>query len=80
MRNLRQRATAVALSVIMCAGMVIFSPTLHAQGPSDRWIAARCANIARGLQRRPRLWRGSALAVYLQGRRTRTASPQPRPQ
>ena len=68
MRNLRQRATAVALSVIMCAGMVIFSPTLHAQGPSDRSIAARCANIARGLAAATAVFGAdSALAVYLQG-------------
>lgn len=68
MRNLRQRATAVALSVVMCAGMVIFSPTLHAAGPGDRSIAARCANLARGIAAATALLGPDAeLVIYLQG-------------
>jgi hypothetical protein len=68
MRNLRQRATAVALSVIMCAGMVIFSPTLHAAGPSDRSIEVRCANLARAIAAATAILGPDAeLVVYLQG-------------
>ena len=68
MRNLRQRATAVALSVLMCAGMVLFSPTVHAAGPSDRSVAVRCANLARAIgAATAALGADSALVIYLQG-------------
>lgn len=66
MRNLRQRGTAVALSVVMCAGMVIFSPTVHAA--SGRSIEARCANLARAIEGATAfLGADSALVIYLQG-------------
>ena len=68
MRNLRQRVTAVALSVFMFAGMAIFSPTLHAAGPSDRSIAVRCANLARAIDAATAsLGADSELVLFLQG-------------
>jgi hypothetical protein len=67
MRNLRQRGTALALSVTLCAGMVIFSPTT-AHASSDRSIAARCANLARGIAAATAAFGAdSALVAYLQG-------------
>jgi hypothetical protein len=67
MRNLRQRGTALALSVLLCAGMVMFSPTT-AHASSDRSIEARCANLARGIAAATAAFGAeSALVVYLQG-------------
>lgn len=68
MRNLRQLGTAVALSLVMGAGMVGFGPTLHAAGPSDRSVAVRCANLARAIEAATAAFGAdSALVIYLQG-------------
>lgn len=68
MRNLRQRVTAVALSVFMFAGMAIFSPTLHAAGPSDRSIAVRCARLAAAIEATLAIYGpDSELVIFLQG-------------
>jgi hypothetical protein len=67
MQNLRKRGTALALSVVMCAGMVIFSPTT-AHAASDRSIAVRCGNLARAIAAATAvLGADSALVLYLQG-------------
>ena len=76
MRNLRQRVTAVALSVFMFAGMAIFSPTLHASGPSDRSIAVRCARLAAAIEATTAIYGAdSELVIFLQGEYAKYCAP-----
>jgi len=66
MRNLRKLATAIALSVFIGGGMVTFSTTVHAAGPSDRSVAVRCALLVRAIGAAEASGLDS-LAAYLQG-------------
>jgi hypothetical protein len=68
MKNFRQLGSAVALSLFIGAGMVTFSSTLHAAGPSDRSVKVRCELIQRAIDSATALFGAdSELAVYLQG-------------
>jgi len=50
MKNFRRFSNAIIFSVVIGAGMVTFSPTLHAAVPgSDRSISVRCALLNRAL-------------------------------
>jgi hypothetical protein len=50
MRNLRQLRSAVVLAMVIGTGMVMSSPTLHAQAPgSDRSKTVRCALLLRAI-------------------------------
>jgi hypothetical protein len=66
MRNLRKLATAMALSMFIGGGMVTFSTTVHAAGPSDRSIGVRCALLVRAIGAAEASGLDS-LAAYLQG-------------
>jgi hypothetical protein len=65
MRNLRKLATAMALSMFIGGGMVTFSTTVHAAGPSDRSITVRCALLQRAIDAATASGLDS-LAAYLQ--------------
>ena len=68
MRNLRKLATAMALSMFIGAGMVTFSTTVHAAGPSDRSIAVRCALLQRAIDAATATFGAdSELVAYLTG-------------
>jgi hypothetical protein len=66
MRNLRKLATAMALSMFIGGGMVTFSTTVHAAGPSDRSVQVRCALLLRAIGAAEASGLDS-LAAYLQG-------------
>jgi hypothetical protein len=49
MKNFRKLGSALALSMFIGVGMVTFSPTLHAAGPSENSIRVRCALLLRAI-------------------------------
>ena len=50
MKNLRKLATAFTLSMVIGAGMVTFSPTLHAAGGgSSKSVSVRCALLQKAI-------------------------------
>jgi hypothetical protein len=67
MRNLRQLRSALALALLIGAGMVVSGPTLHAAGPSDKSTSTRCALLAKAISAATAsLGADSALVAYLQ--------------
>jgi len=69
MRKLRKLGTAMVLSMFIGAGMVTFSPTVHAAVPgSANSIAVRCALLQRAIDAVIAIFGAdSDLAAYLQG-------------
>jgi hypothetical protein len=69
MKNFRKLSTALALAMFIGAGMVTFSPTVHAAGNgSDRSRAVHCALLQRALDAAVATFGAdSELAIYLQG-------------
>ena len=67
MKSFRKLGSALTLSLFIGAGMVAFSPTLHAAGPSDRSVAVRCALLQRAIAAASAsLGADSDLVIYLQ--------------
>jgi len=67
MKSFRKLGSALALSLFIGAGMLAFSPTLHAAGPSDRSVAVRCQLLQRAIDAAiATLGADSDLAIYLQ--------------
>jgi hypothetical protein len=69
MKNFRKLGSALALAMFIGAGMVTFSPTLHAQVPgSPQSVKVRCALIQRAIDAATRVGGAdSDLVIYLQG-------------
>ena len=69
MKNFRRFSSAMIFSVAIGAGMVMFSPTLHAAVPgSDHSVSVRCALLQRALDAAIATFGDdSALANYLRG-------------
>jgi hypothetical protein len=69
MRNFRKLGTALALSMFIGAGMLTFSPTLHAAAPgSDQSVRVRCALLLRAIDAATEvLGADSEVVISLQG-------------
>jgi hypothetical protein len=68
MKNFRKLGSALALSMFIGVGMVTFSPTVHAAGPSENSIRVRCALLLRAIDAATEvLGADSELVAYLQG-------------
>jgi hypothetical protein len=69
MKNFRKLSTALALSMFIGAGMVTFSPTLHAAGGgSAKSTAVRCALLQGAIDAAIATFGAeSELAIYLSG-------------
>jgi hypothetical protein len=68
MKNFRKLGSALALSMFIGVGMVTFSPTLHAAGPSENSIRVRCALLLRAIAAATEVHGAeSDLVIYLQG-------------
>jgi hypothetical protein len=69
MKNFRKLGSALALAMFIGAGMVTFSPTLHAAAPgSEQSIRVRCALLQRAIDSATQvLGAESELVIYLQG-------------
>jgi hypothetical protein len=67
MKNFRRFSSAMIFSVVIGAGLVTFSPTLHAAVPgSDHSISVRCTLLKNALDAATTLFGAdSALAIYL---------------
>ena len=68
MANFRRLVSAMALSVMIGAGMVVTGPTVHAAAPgSDQSISVRCRLLQAALSAAQTLDPDSALVAYLEG-------------
>lgn len=66
MKKFQKVGRALALSMVIAAGMVTFSPTLHA-APSDRSVQVRCQLLQRAIDAATALaGADSELVIYLQ--------------
>lgn len=65
--NFRKLGAAFALSMFIGAGMVTFSPALHAAGSSDRSVQVRCQLLQRAIDAAIAVYGAdSELVIYLQ--------------